>query len=204
MTMSHALLLAAILFLALQAIRTKRLLHSAIWLAGMSALLSVLFYQMGAFYVAVIELSVGAGLVTVLFIFAIGIAGEDDMRLPMLIPRGIAWSLVLAAVVLLGMLMLPEVNEAWFLRPDLGAAEVQVGAAPSTETTLQAVIWQERGLDLLVQMVLIFSGVMGLLGLLAELKAPLQQPVADEIAARRERELQALEEQIRQKERELA
>ena len=68
-----ALLLFVILLLALQAIRAVHLLHSAVWLAATSAMLSILFYLLGAPYVAVIELSVGAGLVTVLFIFAIGI-----------------------------------------------------------------------------------------------------------------------------------
>jgi hypothetical protein len=41
--------------------------------------------------------------------------------------------------------------------------------------------------------VLIFAGVLGLLGLLAEAKAPLAYPVAEEVAARRERELEELQ-----------
>ena len=61
-------------------------------------------------------------------------------------------------------------------------------------------IWQTRGLDVLVQVVLIFSGVLGLLGLLAEEKAPLEYPVAEQVASRRERELEAMEEQALEKE----
>src|SRR5512135_3843744 len=70
---------------AVAAIRARRLLTSAIWLAGVSALVSIVLYLYGAHEVAVIELSVGAGLVTVLFVFAISIAGDDPIdRRPVL------------------------------------------------------------------------------------------------------------------------
>ena len=83
------LVLVSIVF-ALQAVRCKRLVRSALWLAGVSAMLSVVLYRLGAHEVAVIELSVGAGLVTVLMVFAIAIAGEDAMSLPPLVPRWLA------------------------------------------------------------------------------------------------------------------
>jgi hypothetical protein len=132
----------------------------------------------------------------VLFAFAIGIAGEDQIRLNPIIPRVVIWGLVLAAIALIGWLAIPFAREA-FLPP----AEQ---AAAAAEAPIQAVIWEQRQLDLLVQIVLIFSGVLGMLGLLAEAKAPLQRPVAEEIAADRERELTALEENVRQQEREPA
>ena len=110
--MSSMLLILATLAFAIQAIRAQRLLHSAIWLAGVSALLAILFYQLGAHQVAVIELSVGAGLVTVLFVFAIGMAGEDQIKLRPLIPRPLVWGLVIAAMFLLGWLAFPFGHEA--------------------------------------------------------------------------------------------
>jgi hypothetical protein len=70
---------------------------------------------------------------------------------------------------------------------------LQVSRTPEMQTELAQVIWQQRGLDVLVQVVLIFSGVLGLLGLLAEAKAPLAYPVAEEFAAKRERELEELQ-----------
>ena len=46
---------------------------------------------------------------------------------------------------------------------------------------------------MLVQIILIFSGVLGLLGLLAEAKAPLEKTAAVEITAKRDQELLELQ-----------
>jgi NADH:ubiquinone oxidoreductase subunit 6 (subunit J) len=202
--MLYALLMVAILVFAIQAIRAERLLHSAIWLAGVSALLAIVFYQLGAYQVAVIELSVGAGLVTVLFVFAIGMAGEDRINLRSLIPKPLAWGLVIAAMLLLGWLALPSGPETAVLELNQPTVVGNVAAAQTTEEPIQVVIWEQRGLDVLVQVVLIFSGVLGILGLLAEAKGPLQKPAAEEMAAVRDRELLALEESVLQQEKELA
>lgn len=175
--MLFAVLSVAVVLFALLAIRAKRLLASALWLAGVSALLAILLYQLGTQQVAVIELSVGAGLVTVLFVFAIGVAGDDQMEGRAVLPKQLAWLLAVAAVALLGLL-------AWPL------SQIE---PPPVEASVRAVFWQDRGLDAVVQVVLIFSGVLGLLGLLAEARAPLEQPAAREVAARREKELLALE-----------
>ena len=201
--MSSMLLILATLAFAIQAIRAQRLLHSAIWLAGVSALLAILFYQLGAHQVAVIELSVGAGLVTVLFVFAIGMAGEDQIKLRPLIPRPLVWGLVIAAMFLLGWLAFPFGHEAAVLQPDQATVVGNAADTQITEEPIQVVIWEQRGLDVLVQVVLIFSGVLGMLGLLAEAKGPLQKSVAEEVAAVRDRELLALEERVLQQEKEL-
>lgn len=175
--MTYALPIAAAIVCAIQAIRAKRLLRAALWLAGVSALLSIAFYQFGASQVAVIELSVGAGLVTVLFVFAISIAGEEVIPIKPVVPKPLAWFLVVAVIALVG----------WFALP-LGSK-----AGNSAEAPFSTMFWQIRGLDVLIQVMLIFAGVLGLLGLLAEAKAPLDQPLAKEFAAERDLELQALE-----------
>lgn len=172
-------LVIAVVFFALQAIVAKRLIFSALWLAGTSALLAILFYLLDAPLVAVIELSVGAGLVTVLFVFAISIAGEDPAQLRPLVPRLLGGLLALASVLLIGWLSLP----AETAQPAL------------VEPPIATVVWSQRGLDILVQMVLIFAGVLGLLGLLAEVKAPLKYPVAEEYAEKRRHDLDEMQEQ---------
>ena len=175
----YALPILTALVAAIQAIRTQSLLRSALWLACVSASIAILFYMLGAGQVAVIELSVGAGLVTVLFVFAIGIAGaEIEVRRPV-IPKLLAWVLILLPVLLL----------AGFALPHASAFQ------PSPELEMRSVFWQQRGLDVVVQVVLIFCGVLGLLGVLAEEKAPLDQPMVDEISAERERDLRNLERQ---------
>jgi NADH:ubiquinone oxidoreductase subunit 6 (subunit J) len=178
------ILVIASVITATQAILARRLIVSALWLAGTSAMLSVIFYLLGAYLVAVIELSVGAGLVTVLFVFAISISGEEALELTSLVPKALGGGLALLAAILLGWLSLPA----------------GVSHPASVEASIAEMIWQNRGLDVLVQVVLIFSGVLGLLGLLAEEKAPLEYPVAEEFAAQRERELDTMEEQTLEKE----
>lgn len=201
--MLNILLMVTMLILAIQAIRAERLLHATICLAGVSALLSVVLFQLGAPHVAVIELSVGSGLVTVLFVFAIGIAGEEELRLKPLVPRPVAWGLVIAAVLLLGWQIKPFSFEAAGQEQDQTTITQQMAAEATLEEPIQFVIWEQRGLDALIQVVLIFSGVLGLLGLLAEAQAPLGMPVAREIAAGRDRELSALEEKVMETEKEL-
>lgn len=152
--MLHIIIAAGILVCAFQAVRVKRLLTSALWLAGCSALVSLMLYLLGAPEIAVIELSVGAGLVTVLFVFAINIAGDEAIDIRTLVPRPLSWALVIVSVALLGWMMLPQLDVS---APVLGVA---VGISQS--------LWHDRSVDVLLQVVLIFTGVLGILGLLSE------------------------------------
>ncbi len=157
--MFELLLVIGFIVCAIQAIRAKRLLIAAVWLAGASALVAVLLYVLGAPQVAVIELSVGAGLVTVLFVFAIGIAGEEVVDGRTLVPKPLAGGLVILSLLLL----------AWFNLPLLGI-KLPLPGSPSGGLAFTVALWNERGLDVLVQVALIFSGVLGSLGLLGDVK----------------------------------
>ncbi|MEA1977829.1 MAG: hydrogenase subunit MbhD domain-containing protein [Chloroflexota bacterium] len=176
-TLIYGVLVGAAIFSAIQSLRADSLLRSAIWLAGVSVLLSIVIYLLGAYQVAVIELSVGAGLVTVLFVFAISVAGDEGIGERSLVPKPLAWALVLFSGLLLIYFILP----------------IKAPFSTISKTSLTAVFWEDRSLDLLVQVVLIYSGVLGLVGILAEAKAPLQQSMVDEVAAERERALQEME-----------
>lgn len=166
----HAVIVFALLVCALQAVRAQKLLNSALWLAGSSALVALEMYLLGAPEVAVIELSVGAGLVTVLFVFAINIAGEEAIPTLSIVPRPLARVLVALPVILL----------AWM---NAGLLGLQV---PVFEPMyFKTVLWENRLLDVMLQLVLIFSGVLGVLGLLAEPiqsnhKQPVEAPAAKE------------------------
>lgn len=182
--MHYAVLVFLAVIFAIMAVRAKRLIASALWLAGVSALVAVLFFLLGAHQVAVVELSVGAGLVTVLFVFAISISGEEPGVLKSLIPSWLGGLLILLMVGLLG----------WFTLPG------SLLSTPGTEAPFATIFWQERGIDLLVQVSLIFAGVLGLIGLLAETKAPLQRSVAEAVTAQRDEELDKMGQSTLEKE----
>jgi len=177
------LMLCLMLIAAVQTLRARTLIRSAAWLAAVSACVSVVLYLLGAQMIAVIELSVGAGLVTVLFVFAISIAGDEGLDEEPLIARPVAGGLLLLSFGLL----------AW-----LTFSNTMPHANPDGSTLAQ-ILWQERGLDAFVQAILIFSGVLGLLGVLAESDAPLAQPMAQEYIAIRDESLRALEGQSPQR-----
>jgi NADH:ubiquinone oxidoreductase subunit 6 (subunit J) len=148
--------LASTIVCAIQALRAARLLVSALWLAGTSALIALLLYMLGVHEVAVVELSVGAGLVTILFVFAISVAGEETIDVRTFVPKPLAIGLVAVAVLLMAWLILGQ--------PGMPAA---LPAAESSPATFSDVLWQQRGPDVLLQVVMIFTGVLGMLGLLA-------------------------------------
>ena len=175
--MTEALLVVMMLVFAVQTVRTQHLLTAALWLAGVSVLLAVLFFRLGATQVAVVELSVGAGLVTVMFVFAISMAGEEFTTAWANVPRVLAAALAAMIVMLLSMMTLP----------------LNVPPVETVEKPLAQVFWEDRGLDVLVQVILIFSGVLGLIGLLAEAKAPLDKTAAVEITTKRDQELLELQ-----------
>ncbi len=151
----HVLLLLGAVVCAGMAVRARPL-HAALWLAALSALIAIVLYRLGAPEVAVIELSVGAGLITVLFAFAISMAEDEAMPAP-LVPRPFAWLLVAVAG---GALL-------WLLLPALPAAR-QI----ASDDPFIVQIWDNRAIDLALQIVVVLTGVMGVLSLLGETRAP--------------------------------
>jgi len=148
----YLILVVAMVLCAYRAMAEARILSSTIYLAFVSACVAMMLYLLGAYQVAVIELSVGAGLVTVLLIYAISVVGDDAFDPGSVIPRPVAVGLTLLTAVMLG-------HMAYAL-----PAKGLTGRFPALVTAL----WQQRVLDVWIQMVLIFAGVLGILGLLAE------------------------------------
>lgn len=158
--MWYALVAAGILLCAILAVSSKRLLVSAIWLAVTSALVALMLYLLGALQLAVIELSVGAGLVTVLFVFAINISGEEPLNLKPVMPRPLAWGLVGVAAGMTIFLILKNGIMGWSLQ---------------TLTSTSMILWTNRYLDMMLQIAFIFCGVLGVLGLLSGGKPEIQE-----------------------------
>ncbi len=141
-------------------IRTKQLLIAALWLAITSAAAAAILYNLGAHEIAVIELSVGTGLVPVLFVFAASLMGKQSTFLPSIVPHSLAYGLVLICMIILGAMLF---------------ATVPAQPTPTDDaTSFTRMLWETRGLDMLIQGVLIFAGVLSILNLLSALRdAPL-------------------------------
>lgn len=77
-TIAYVVLAVVVLVAALAAVLLKNLLRAAIALGVGSAALATLFFMLGAPYAGGFELSVGAGLISVLFIIAISLT--ETMR----------------------------------------------------------------------------------------------------------------------------
>jgi len=148
----YALFLLGAIFCAYRAIASKRILSATIYLACISALVSAVLYLLGATQVAVMELSVGAGLVTVLLVYAVSVVGDDAVDPPSIITKPLAFTMVGLVTVLLGWMAFPAIPKN----------------IETPSITLAISLWQNRVLDVWIQIVLIFSGVMGVLGLLSE------------------------------------
>ena len=140
------------IFCAYRAMISIRLLSSILYLACVSAMVSVILYLLGAQQVAVIELSVGAGLVTVLLVYALSVVGDDAHDRLSVIPKPIAFMLVGLSALLIGIMIFPLVE------PPINVSSF----------SLTVILWQQRVLDVWIQIALIFSGVLGVLGLLSE------------------------------------
>lgn len=151
-SIQYAVFLVAAVFCAYRAIMAKRILSATIYLACISALISAVLYLLGAAQVAVMELSVGAGLVTVLLVYAVSVVGDDALDPASVISKPLAFTLVGLVAVFLGWMVFPAVQQT-----------IDGGSV-----NLVNVLWQNRVLDVWIQIVLIFSGVMGVLGLLSE------------------------------------
>lgn len=151
----YALFLLGAVFCAYCAIVSKKILSATIYLACISALVSAVIYMLGAAQVAIIELSVGAGLVTVLLVCAVSVVGDGALDPPSVVPKPLAVGVIRLVSIVLGRMAYPAISVSF----ERGSMDLATS------------MWQSRVLDVWIQMVLIFSGVMGVLGLLSE-KAP--------------------------------
>lgn len=74
----QTILLTSLVILALLSVCVKDLLKAAIFLGIFSAILSVMFFKFNSPYAAVFELSVCAGLITVLFTSIVSLTENKD------------------------------------------------------------------------------------------------------------------------------
>jgi NADH-quinone oxidoreductase subunit J len=148
----HLFLMIGLVAFAILAVLSRDLLKSAISLAVASVFLALIFFQMNAVYVGVFEVSVVAGLITVLFITAIALTRSDGGVVESKRHRFI-FPLFFAALAVIDFLVMKKL---------LGRIPTII--SPESGTFGQ-VLWNQRTFDLVGQIGVIFAGVLAVLAL---------------------------------------
>ncbi len=131
----------------------RDLLYAAMALAVASVILSVILFHLGASAAGAFELSVCAGLITVLFVSTVSLTKDSDQKSEARLP----------ALFLVPMVAL-FAGVSWFLVHWLGGA---LPAPPQPQAvTFREVFWGQRMTDVLGQISLVLVGVFGLLAIL--------------------------------------
>jgi NADH-quinone oxidoreductase subunit J len=149
----HIALLSGVVLFSILAILAKDLIKSAISLAVASLLLGILFFLMGAPYAGVFEISVVAGLITVLFMLTIALTkAEGEVRESKAVK--IVFPLFFIAFIVIDVLVMKS------LLP-----KIQLLAGPAETGTFGEVLWKQRTFDLVGQLAVILAGVFAVLAL---------------------------------------
>jgi NADH-quinone oxidoreductase subunit J len=152
MIVQTALLIGLVLFSVL-AIVLRDLLKSAISLAVASLLLGIIFFRMNAPYAGVFEISVVAGLITVLFILTIALTGAgEEVRESRLVNCVFPLFFVVFIII-----------DALVMKSLLG--KVPALASGAETGTFGDVLWKGRTFDLVGQIAVILAGVFSVLAL---------------------------------------
>ena len=135
----------------------RNLLKAAIALAVTSAILSMVMFVFSAPIAAVFELSVCAGLITVIFISAISmtrVRSKEELAQKQK-ERRKRFALLPVILIVLGVLTF------FLLWPHVDS--FLPNAAASAGASVQDVLWNKRQIDLLGQIIIILAGVFGVL-----------------------------------------
>jgi len=146
------LLLFGLVFFSVLAILIKDLLKAAISLAFASLLLGIIFFRMNSPYAGVFEISVVAGLITVLFMLTIALTkGGDAVESK---TASFAFPAFFVIFIIIDALVMKKLLQ-------------KVPALPGPEVggTIGQVLWKARTLDLVCQIAIIFAGVFAVLAL---------------------------------------
>jgi len=152
MILQTALLIGLVIFAAL-AILLRDLLKSAIALAVASLLLGIIFFRMNAPYAGVFEISVVAGLITVLFVLTIALTKTgEEVRESKLV--NVAFPIVFVAFIVIDALVMKGL-----------IGKIPALAAGAETGSFGDVLWKARTYDLVGQIAVILAGVFAVLAL---------------------------------------
>jgi len=152
MILQTALLIGLVIFAAL-AILLRDLLKSAIALAVASLLLGIIFFRMNAPYAGAFEISVVAGLITVLFVLTIALTKTgEEVRESKLV--NVAFPVVFVAFIVIDALVMKGL-----------IGKIPALAAGAETGSFGDVLWKARTYDLVGQIAVILAGVFAVLAL---------------------------------------
>ena len=164
--MLDIIILILMVVCALLTVMASDLLKSAIGLAAVSAVLAIIMFHLAAPLAAVFELSVCAGLITVVFISVISLTrpgGKDTAVDKKRWGRYIVMPLlILVAVTAVFMIKYPALSA--------GQAELTALLTPTAGEDMRQVLWSERSLDLFGQVAVLLTGIFGVVVLFKERK----------------------------------
>ena len=147
---------------ALWAVLATDLLKAALALAVVSMFLAIVIFLLGAPYAAIFELSVCAGLITVIFVSAISmVKPEGNTRQE---EMAIQTQRRFGKYAQLPVLLLFTAILLYVCRFDFTA----IPAVAPTKLSFYEVMWDERRVDLLGQVIMILVGVFGVVVLFKE------------------------------------
>ncbi|HBU70036.1 MAG TPA: hypothetical protein DEE98_06580 [Elusimicrobia bacterium] len=147
------LVIGLMILFALFAVVLHDVLMSVLSLAVVSTLLSILFFQLGAPVAGVLELSVGAGLITVLIVLTISFIQErrEQGRKPKAV--WVVFSVIISAALAYILYMLaPRASS--------------VALLPARWSEVGEILWKTRSFDLFPQALVVLSAAFGILALL--------------------------------------
>ena len=146
---------------AVWTVMTRSLLRSAMGLALTSAILTIIMFRLDASLAAVFELSVCAGLISVLFVSVISLTqpqSQKEIIEHMKARRARFW-------------LLPFIIIAIGVALSLMALRLKLNLpAPELEKDVRVVLWHLRQFDLMGQVIVLLAGVFGVVVLFKERK----------------------------------
>jgi len=155
----NTVLLFVLILSALWTVMTRSLLRSAIGLALTSVVLTIIMFRLNSPLAAVFELSVCAGLISVLFVSTISLTHpltKQEIMQHMRERLARFWFLPLIIVVIGITLSFVQVKPSIRLPP------------PETVKDVRQIIWNFRQVDLLGQVIILLTGAFGVLILFKE------------------------------------
>lgn len=158
-----AFLLVLFVLAAIWAVMAPRLLIAAIGLAATSVVLSIVIFMLGAPWAAVMELSVCAGLITVVFVSAISLTSPMSKAEEREFAKKKFWRFAPMPVIVaaLGALL--------WLWLGHGPEPASLAAALPVDGEVREVLWNQRPLDLVGQIAVILTGIFGVVVLFKHL-----------------------------------